>query len=123
MKRATLTAYPTVPAAQPADLTDRLLASNDGQGAGPAASTKKRRQTKPTPESPRTQSAPAEANSLAAANNLAVALAAADAATQALRQASHTAPARYDVALRYRLDALAHHLQQVKDFVANRATQ
>jgi hypothetical protein len=52
-----------------------------------------------------------------------MALAAADSATEALRQAAREAPARYDVALHYRLDALAHHLQQVREFVANLAAR
>jgi hypothetical protein len=50
-------------------------------------------------------------------------LAAADLAAEALRQAGREAPARYDVALRYRMDALAHHLQQVKEFVASLAAR
>jgi hypothetical protein len=54
---------------------------------------------------------------------LAAALAAAEAAALALRQARSEAPARYDVALGYRLDALAHHLQQVSEFVASLAAR
>jgi hypothetical protein len=38
-------------------------------------------------------------------------------AVEALRAARHAAPARYEVALRYRLDALAHHLTQITEFV------
>jgi hypothetical protein len=40
------------------------------------------------------------------------------AAALALRRAAGDAPARYEVALGYRLDALAHHLQQVAEFIA-----
>jgi hypothetical protein len=46
------------------------------------------------------------------------ALAQSGAALAALRQAASQSPARYDIALRFRLDALAHHLQQVAEFVA-----
>jgi hypothetical protein len=38
-------------------------------------------------------------------------------ASQALEDAAQAAPARYSVALRYRLEALAQHLRQVADFV------
>jgi hypothetical protein len=42
-------------------------------------------------------------------------------AVEALRMAGHSAPAQYDLAVRYRLDALAHHLEQVAEFLAGRA--
>ncbi len=51
---------------------------------------------------------------------LAEAVAKTEAAITALQSAAHTAPAQYDLALRYRLDALAHHLEQVAEFVAGR---
>jgi hypothetical protein len=35
-------------------------------------------------------------------------------------EAASGAPSRYDLAVRYRLDALAHHLKQVADFIASR---
>ncbi len=114
MKRATLIAYPTTPAAPPADLTDRLLASQPEAASAkrerkPAAARRANRQTAaPAPEP--SASAPA-------ASALDEALAAVESASEALRQASQQAPARYDVALHYRLDALAHHLQQVREFV------
>jgi hypothetical protein len=53
--------------------------------------------------------------------SLAAAIAAVEAAVDALSQAGRQAPARYDVAVGYRLDALAHHLQQVMEFVASLA--
>jgi hypothetical protein len=46
------------------------------------------------------------------------ALGQAQAATEALRLAARSAPARYELALRYRLEALAHHVQQVAEFMA-----
>jgi len=108
MKRATLTAYPTAPAAPPADLTDRLLAGQPSQPATRPATKRTRRQAAAAPP-------PVSA--------LETALAATETATEALRLAAREAPARYDVALHYRLDALAHHLQQVKEFVANLAAR
>jgi hypothetical protein len=51
---------------------------------------------------------------------MAQALAQARAATEALQGAARAAPARYELALRYRLEALAHHVQQVAEFVAGR---
>lgn len=121
MKRATLTAYPTTPTASPADLTDRLLAGQAGQPA--PAGAKERRQP---PAAQRASRKPAAAGPepsgtavAPAASSLESALTAVETATEALRQASREAPARYDVALRFRLDALAHHLQQVREFVTS----
>jgi hypothetical protein len=124
MKRATLTTYSTPPPSGPADITDRLLEREDNQKAAP-------NRVSPKPRRARSRQAPAEPDLAASRLNtpevaapqapagLDEALATAEAATDALRQASRTAPARYDVALRYRLDALAHHVQQVKEFVAS----
>jgi hypothetical protein len=128
MKRATLTTYPTTLPSEPADLTDRLLQREDDASGAPAARRRRRRtqdsqgqpdlHLAPLPGAlPPSPTAPA-ASSTSAATGLETALAAADSAAEALRQAAREAPARYDVALHYRLDALAHHLQQVKEFVA-----
>ena len=111
MKRATLTTYPTTPAAPPADVTDRLLAS---QPAAPAAQR---------PSKPAAARRPHRQAATPAPSEIENALAAVATATEALQQAGRAAPARYDVALRYRLDALAHHLQQVKDFVTSVTTR
>ena len=114
MKRATLTAYPSTPAAPPADLTDRLLASQPE-----AASAKLERKPTAARRTNRKSAAPVPEPSASApaASALEDALAAVETASEALRQASQQAPARYDVALRFRLDALAHHLRQVREFV------
>jgi hypothetical protein len=48
------------------------------------------------------------------------ALAETEKALGALVAAAQAAPVRYDLAVRYRLDALRHHLQQVSQFVASR---
>jgi hypothetical protein len=42
-------------------------------------------------------------------------------AVEALQAAGRSTPARFDLAVRYRLDALAHHLEQVAEFLAGRA--
>ena len=124
MKRATLSAYPPPQPSQPTDLTDRLLAREASQSAEPP---KKRRRAQPRgeragraapPNAPPPAAAEPPPSPAEPANRLAEALAASDLAIAALGKAGHEAPARYDVALRYRLDALAHHLQQVKEFVA-----
>ncbi len=110
MKRATLTTYSAPPAAQPTDLTDRLLAGQPG-----AQAARKRSGRKPAAAA----SVPAAGPAAPTASGLENALAAVETATSALRQAGQEAPARYEVALRFRLDALAHHLQQVKEFVTS----
>jgi len=38
-------------------------------------------------------------------------------AIESLQTASRSAPAQYDLAIRYRLNALAHHLEQVAEFI------
>jgi hypothetical protein len=124
MKRATLTAYPTALPSEPIDLTDRLLQSvEDPVVARPAQRGRKQRRDRKTQPDSRpapTVAAPTMAEPPAPpVSGLDTALAATETATAALRQAAREAPARYDVALHYRLDALAHHLQQVTEFVAN----
>jgi len=102
------------PTAVPAEAKQASTAPGDAV----AGQTTEKSAPKPEPESQ-----PAVIEAYAAAENaeldavLRQAATAADALTAAARQA----PARYDVALRYRLDALAHHLRQVADFVASLA--
>lgn len=128
MKRASLKVTPAAAPPAPADLTDRLL---DREAERPAAPAKPKRRAQPK-AAPSPQAAPAPAIEpeaparvpVAASNAapppalLEAALAQAQAASQALEAATQAAPARYSVALRYRLEALAHHLRQVTDFVA-----
>jgi hypothetical protein len=126
MKRATLSALPAVRQAEPADLTDRLLErerqpSQAEPGAGNPLlpeTPRRRRRAPPAIKRPAKQ-APADLAPPAPqpTPSIHAALAAADAAAQALKDAGRSAPARYELALRYRLDALAHHLQQVREFV------
>jgi len=130
MKRATLTAYPTTHPSEPVDLTDRLLEREANPSSAPAT-RRRRKQLLNSPTQPQSDPPPATPTSAPAASStsgpastgLETALAAADLATQALRRAAGEAPARYDVALHYRLDALAYHVQQVKEFVANLAAR
>ncbi len=78
----------------------------------------------PPPAPPRgpQPSAPNIAVPSPAPKPLAEAVAKTEAAIVALQSAAHTAPAQYDLALRYRLDALAHHLEQVAEFVRGRVS-
>ena len=124
MKRATLNAYPTTPASEPGDITDRLLEREGNPSTAPPAQPHPR-QTGNGPARPKTQPAvpTAMAAPAVAESSLEAALVAAESAADALRQAAREAPARYEVALRYRLDALAHHLQQVSEFVTAVATR
>ena len=124
MKRATLSAIPaSAPASTSGDLTDRLLnrepgPSNGVSGAAPPAAAKttpkvaRPRASRPEPRPAKTRAAEAETDTLGQA------LQAAQQAVEALQSAARSEPARYEVALRFRLDSLAHHVQQVKDYVA-----
>ncbi len=67
----------------------------------------------PNPEAQSLVPLPAET-----ADALKKALAETEKAVAALIAAADAAPARHDLAVRYRLDALAHHLRQVAEFIA-----
>jgi hypothetical protein len=113
MKRATLTAVPaSAPASDAGDLTDRLLNRESSQGSAPPA-PKAQRSRRPgqRPAGPK-EAADAETDTLGAA------LQAAQSAVEALKAAALAEPARYEVAVRFRLDSLAHHVEQVKDYLA-----
>jgi hypothetical protein len=130
MKRASLKVTPTPAPTEPTDLTDRLLDREAGQASTAAdAPAKVKRPTRRARSQiveaePRAavEAAPAEPAQTAAAPSLAEALRQAQAASEALEAAAQTSPARYSVALRYRLEALAQHMRQVADFV-NRLNQ
>ncbi len=140
MKRASLAALPAGPKTESVDLTDRLLdrearvarAASDQKSAAPSASAaaKPRRRRKPAaapsqpePETPQLEAPPAGVPTTGepAAITVEQALQQAEAAAQALRQAARSTPARFEVAQGYRLDALAHHIRQVADFIASLA--
>jgi len=119
MKRASLAAVPVTNKAEASDLTDRILARTSGSPqTAPSA-----REEQPAPASgPGPAPAAAEPTSTSAAASRSAALREAldqsQAAVESLTAAARSAPARYDLALRYRLDALAHHLRQVAEFLA-----
>ncbi len=115
MKRARLTLAPASPQAGATDLTDRLLS----QESKPKPRTVKRK-SKPSfaPSTRPVQPLPRDAVDSPPPALIDSALAQSRTALAALREAASQSPSRYDIALRFRLDALAHHLQQVAEFVA-----
>ncbi len=129
MKRASLKLTPATASKEPTDLTDRLLDREAERPLAPAPP--KARAARPaqrpapapaiepeasppvsTPVTPGTPPAPELVD-----GGMAAALDQAQVASRALEVAAQAAPARYSVALRYRLEALALHLRQVADFV------
>jgi len=131
MKRASLSVKPAPPKAAPADLTDRLLdreTSPVSEDDAPAPRPRRRRRAEPARPAapagtfePETKSPVLEASAPDDGANLEAVLNQAAGAAEALEAAARRAPARYEVALRYRLDALAHHVRQVADFVGSLA--
>jgi hypothetical protein len=83
----------------------------------PATLAPRKRARTARPAVPIVAQAPPEASE----PSLELALRQAEQAVTQLRGACRSAPARYELAVRYRLEALAHHLQQVAEFVAGRA--
>jgi hypothetical protein len=125
MKRASLNVVPPTAKTETTDLTDRLLA---GEARPAAAGTKpKRRAAKRAPAAPAPEQARAATEPepptrvLETSDPLADALRQAQQAAEALDQAARQAPARYQLGVRVRLDALAHHVRQVAAFVAARS--
>ena len=142
MKRASLTLTPAKPKTVSPDLTDRLLARDPSTSLReapprgktsakpapkrtPAKAASPQSKTSPTPKQPAPNplSASSPASSAPSVSREAVdkALTQSHAALAALKAAAAEAPARYDVALRYRLDALAHHIRQVAEYFASAA--
>ena len=134
MKRASLSVLPPAAKTEPADLTDRLLDREAATGQAPAehgaeskpkrraAKTAAKRRATAAPATAAQPSPPAEPESvptvIEASDVVGEALRQAEQAAQALDSAARVTPARFHLALRYRLDALAHHLRQVGEFVA-----
>jgi len=135
MKRASLSsAKVPVISSTSLDVTDRLLktdaedkiaptrpkpssVSKPSPASKPSPVPKRSpRVTKPTPTSA-PAIAPLEVAPAPQPDPVSQALAQTELALTALRQARTESPAQYDLAVRYRLDALAHHLQQVSDFI------
>lgn len=139
MKRAKLTVVPTFESGPARDVTDRLLdgspelnpaprrrrtAKRASLASQPPAETKTQTQTQtqtplPTPRQP-TAAQPKAEPPRHAGGSLAAALNASWAAVETLQAAAMSEPACYDIAIRYRLDALAHHVEQVAEFLAGR---
>ena len=118
MKRATLTALPASGLTTGAhDLTDRLL-NREPAVASSNTSSKPKRAAAPRRRAARAEPPAAPPVSQAAEDSFGPALRAAEQAVAALQLAARSEPARYEVALRYRLDSLAHHVQQVRDYLA-----
>jgi hypothetical protein len=149
MKRASLkTAKVPLASSSNKDVTDRIL--KDAEPASPAVkpapkTIRRQKKTYPAsstadeplpyipyrtvPESARTtppgpQPHPPKLAALTKTDRVvANALSQVQTAIATLQDASRSAPAQYDLALRYRLDALAHHLEQVAEFVARELAQ
>ncbi len=146
MKRARLASLPAGPKQEPIDLTDRLLdrgahTASDQPGAAPdppaAAQPQRRRKATAAQSQPRRQAPHLETREPETAQQetpqrgvsteeggamtVEQALRQAEAAAQALRQAARSTPARFQVAQGYRLDALAHHIRQVAEYIASLA--
>jgi hypothetical protein len=137
VKRASLSALPARPRAEPEDLTDRLLdrevaspaqapVPEEAAAAAPPTATP---EVAPTPAPKRATRARVRAAEQAqpapeagpAELSISAALQQASDAADALKQAARGEPARYELALRYRLEALAHHVQQVAEFISGRS--
>ena len=120
MKRASLTIPPKTQKRDAPDLTDRLLERDSALKAEKmprAKPTPKKRET-PRARAPRAEPLPPPVSpSPKPIDELADALQQSQAALEALQRAALAEPSRYDLAVRYRLDALAHHLRQVSEFV------
>ncbi|MBI2975701.1 MAG: hypothetical protein HYZ35_04170 [Chloroflexi bacterium] len=106
-------ARPTGAAAFPAPPTEPLPYIPYRTAPQPSAAPPPGPRPKPKPPALPDQPAPLD-------EPLGLAMARTRAAVESLREAANTAPARFDVAVRYRLDALAHHLEQVTQFLAQR---
>ena len=131
MKRASLTTVPKAQKTAAPDLTDRLLERAPAQKpAKPAAARPQARPPAPKsaktakprrPRVPKSGSISLSDKSVPSVEKepdpLEHALVQSQAALAALQSAALAEPGRYDLALRYRLDALAHHLTQVTQFV------
>ncbi len=118
MKRASLkTAKVPVTATTAPDVTDRILKADLAVAPVPSPKrpTPAKRRPRPTPSNVTTAEHPITSQDAPGALDLA--LTQTRLALEALQQARAEAPAQYDLGVRYRLDALAHHLQQVADFM------
>ena len=123
-KRASLpVARRAAPDTKP-DLTDRLLEQHSVPAPAPQPAPRTRAVLETAPVLPELQPAAQAPQAKAVLetaptfSELEPALQAARQAVEALVAARRTTPARYQLAVRWRLDALAHHLEQVVQFLA-----
>jgi hypothetical protein len=117
MKRASLAAVPVTKKTETRDLTDRLLSEKPAPAPTAARAAAARPRAKAPAPKPARPAALSPARPTSSTGALEKALEKSRAAVDALRDAAAEAPARYDVAVRYRLDALAHHLNQIAEFM------
>ena len=119
MKRASLkTAIAPITSTTTPDVTDRILRADSTPRSDvprPATPTSKRR--------PRAANPPVAIVPVADTDPIAQAVTQTRQALLALQQARVAAPAQYDLAIRVRLDALAHHLEQVAEFITRQTAQ
>ncbi len=142
MKRASLKTakVPVTPSSGGPDVTDRILNRGDAPKLRAKAlrAPKAKKETAPDPLAfvpyrpipepppapppgpqptpPQPQPLPRDADSL-----LRAAMQKTQAAVEALQAAARTGPGKYDLGVRYRLDALARHVEQVAEFLAGPA--
>jgi hypothetical protein len=118
MKRASLSsAKVPVISSTSLDVTDRLLKTDEDKIAPTKPRPSPASKRSPRAARPAPPNAPVVVAPVPKPDPVSLALAQTELALTALRKARIESPAQYDVAVRYRLDALAHHLQQVSDFI------
>lgn len=124
MKRASLkTAKVPVSSSTAQDVTDRLLSSDpEPPPRATVSQPKPKRRAQPSQSSPTPRATSTDAPSSTVSptpprDPIPHALAQTRLALEALRAARTDSPAQYDLGIRVRLDALAHHLEQVSQFI------
>lgn len=119
MKRASLkTAKVPLISSTSLDVTDRILKTESAPSSAPIPAAR----AKPAPVPRRAPKTSVRAASSTPPDLLAQALSQTNLALAALHNARVSAPAQYDLAIRYRLDALGHHLQQVTEFITRQTS-
>lgn len=121
MKRASLKSVKVSVLASPSqDVTDRLLKSEGDVVLQPSpkpAKPRRARKTSPARPSSKPAASPVAIEAAVSDDSVNRALTQTRLALEALTVARDSAEARYDLGIRYRLDSLAHHLEQVTQFV------
>lgn len=134
MKRASLKSVKVSVLANPSpDVTDRILKS-DGEAKAPTpaprmqevtakmvTADKPKRTRKAAPARLSLEPSPVTSETIESTDAVSRALGQARLALEALNVARDSAEARYNLGIRYRLDSLAHHLEQVTQFVTSQS--